>query len=277
MGQRKQSGDLYRPILKEGTHLASSKTTEEAFRGALLDDETNQLRGQAEWEKVDESEYGYDYSYDYQENRQQPELSPEMQELAQLAGEVLATATIRVLDEVVAPRAKFWWQEKAAPAIREMLDDIRGEKKSKKTIKGRPAKSTGVAATRETVSLMVSQELDEAYEKYVHDMTSEEAQRELLEIFILSVMLTAKIRKLSNARIVKDSGVPGEYIEGKDIIQKLSTPEYVASINQILENNPLLLEEKSTTLSEILGYSIVLNRQYVPIESNRLRKKLMVL
>ena len=55
-------------------------------------------------------------------------------------------------------------------------------------------------------------------------------------------------------------------------IQKLSTPEYVASINQILENNPLLLQEKSASLSEVLGRSIVLNGQYVPIETTSLEK-----
>ncbi|WP_252501986.1 integrase core domain-containing protein [Sporosarcina sp. Marseille-Q4943] len=43
MGNPKQGGDLYRPIHKEGTHLAPSKNTEGAFRGTLLDNETNQL------------------------------------------------------------------------------------------------------------------------------------------------------------------------------------------------------------------------------------------
>ncbi|WML33413.1 hypothetical protein [Clostridium sp. OS1-26] len=277
MGQRRQSGDLYRPVYKEGTHLAPSKDTEGAVRGSLLDNETNQIAGQAEWVKVDESEYGYDEHYDYQEPRREKELSPEAQELAQLVGEAIAAGTIWVLSEVVAPRVKFWWQEKAAPAIREKWDDVKSKKKFKKTRKVRPVQSSEIAATSKTVSGMVSQELDEAYEKYAHDMTSEEAQRELMDIFILSVMLTAKIRKLSNARIIKNGGAHGEYIEGQEIIQKLSAPEYVASINQILENNPLLLEEKSATLSEILGRSIVLNGQYVPIESTQIREKLMVL
>lgn len=277
MGQRRQSRDLYRPIYKEGTHLAPSKDTEGAVRGSLLDNDTNQIAGQAEWVKVDESEYGYDESYDYQEPRLEKELSPEAQETAQLLGEAIAAGTIWVLREVVAPRVKCWWQEKAAPVMREMWDEVKNSKKLKKTEKGKSVQSIEIAATSKTVSGMVSQEFDEAYEKYVHDMASEEAQRELMDIFILSVMLTAKIRKLSNARIIKDDGAPGEYIEVQDIIQKLSNTKYVASINQILENNSLLLEEKSHTLSEILGRSIVLNGQYVPIESNQFREKLMVL
>lgn len=275
MGQRRQSGDLYRPVYKEGTYLAPSKNTEGAVRGSLLDNETNQIAGQAEWVKVDVREYGYDEPYDYQEPRRKKELSPEAEEFAQLVGQAIASGTIWVFSEVVAPRAKFWWQEKVAPVMREKWEDVKS-KKTKRTRKERP-QCTEIPATSDTVSGMVSQELDEAYVKYVHDMTSEEAQRELMDIFILSVMLTAKIRKLSNARITKDGGALGEYIEGQDIIQKLSAPKYVDSINQILENNPLLLEEKSAILSEILGRSIVLNCQYLPIESNQFKEKLMLL
>lgn len=50
------SEKLYRPIVNEGTHLASSKGTEGAYRGALLDDDTNILAGQAEWIEVDSCE-----------------------------------------------------------------------------------------------------------------------------------------------------------------------------------------------------------------------------
>lgn len=47
------SEKLYRPKVNEGTHLASSKGTEGAYRGALLDDHTNKVAGQAEWIEVE--------------------------------------------------------------------------------------------------------------------------------------------------------------------------------------------------------------------------------
>ena len=81
---------------------------------------------------------------------------------------------------------------------------------------------------------MFSHGLEEAYEKYMNDMTSEEAQRELLDIFILSALLTTKIRKLSNARII-NGDAPEEYLEGQKILERLTAPEYIGSINQILE------------------------------------------
>jgi hypothetical protein len=46
----------YRSIIQEGTHLASSKNTDGAYRGSLLDDETNKVVGQAEWEPVEEDD-----------------------------------------------------------------------------------------------------------------------------------------------------------------------------------------------------------------------------
>lgn len=270
MSQERQSGDLYRPVYKDGTHLAPSKNTEGAFRGSTLDDETNQIAGQAEWIKIDESSE----IYDYQEYRQESELSPEAKELAQLIGEAIAAGTILVINEVVAPRVKYWWQEVAAPTMRRKLDDIKNKNWSKMIRKINTDKVCEMPVTSETVSALITQELDEIHEKYVHNMTSAEVQCELLDIFILSVMLTAKIRKLSNARI-KDGDAPGKYLEGQEVVEKLSSPEYVSSVNRILENNPQLFRDKSSALSEIFGDRFISHSQYVPIDGNRIKEYLM--
>jgi len=54
MSSSKQGGDLYKPIIKEGTHLAQSKKTPSAFCGTQLSDDTNQVDGKTEWVKVEE-------------------------------------------------------------------------------------------------------------------------------------------------------------------------------------------------------------------------------
>ena len=97
-------------------------------------------------------------------------------------------------------------------------------------------------------------------------MTSEEAQRELLDIFILSALLKKKIRNLSNARIIRNEDVPGEYLDGQEIIKSMAMPEYADSINRILENNPQLVKERTVYLSEILERDLLLERRYMPIE-----------
>ena len=45
MRSSKQGGDLYKPIIKEGTHLALSKKTPDAFCGTQLSDVNNQVDG----------------------------------------------------------------------------------------------------------------------------------------------------------------------------------------------------------------------------------------
>lgn len=273
MSPKKQDGNLYRVKHEQGTHLGSSQDTPGAFRGTLFDDE-NKLVGHAELERVDESEYGYDYSYDDPLNQQDVELSPEMQKLTQAMGELLAAATMYVVTEYVAPPVKHWWQNKGAPTIKENWKKFTDKTKDKLSSKGKKKTklhTNEIFNASENFQGVFSHEIKEAYEKYMNDMTSEEAQRELLDIFILSALLIKKIRKLSNARIIKNEGASVEYLEGQKILASLTTPEYISSINQILENNPQLMGEKAAYLSEILGCNLVLNGQYVPIEIGKFK------
>lgn len=274
MSRRKQSGDLYRIIYEEGTHPASSHDTDGAIRGNLLDDNTNKPVANAEFVKVDDSEYGCDYSFDYQENQQKVELSPEEQKRAQENGEALAAFTIQII-EYLTPHVKRLWQNSVVPTMKakwKILTDKRKDKPSLKCKKKSKLHTDEIVTANGTVSGMVSYVLEEAHEKYMYDMTSEEAQRELLDIFFLSALLIKRIRKLSNARIKINEGAPGEYLEGQKILERLTTPEYIGSINQILENNPQLMEEKTADLSVILGRNLVLNGQYLPIEIGKFKE-----
>lgn len=277
MGQEKESGDLYRVIYKKGTHLASSNDTDGAFRGNLLDDETNKLVTHAEWVKVDKSEYE---SYEYQEASSEVELSKEEKELVALLSEILAAGTVWVISEVVAPHVKRWWQDKAAPSIKRRWNSIMDKTKTKQTQNSKnnnQVYSIKSSVQKETVLEALPDEIDEAYKKHVHNMTSEEAQKELIDIFVLSAILSRKISKLSNARIRKDEGMIGEYIDGQKVIEKLSSAEFIDSVNVILENNRSLLDGRvSISLSEILGRNLVLDGQYVPIENNRFKEALVL-
>lgn len=271
MSHPKQGSDLYRPIIKEGTHLAPSKKTPGAFRGAQLSDANNQIDGQTEWVKVKEDDYDYGYPpYDYENEPEPAELTEEQREMAAMMGEAAAAAII-ALAATAAPHIKNWWQEKVAPSIKKTWQGISGKKNAKGLSKKHTTCDTEILSVRSSVSGLFTQEIDEAYEKFVNNMTSEEAQRELLDIFILSAVVAAKIRKLSNARIV-NYGNPQEYIEGKEVIEKLSAPKFVDSINRILQINPNLLEEKSPALSMIVGRSLIVDGEYLPIENKALRE-----
>lgn len=69
----------------------------------------------------------------------------------------------------------------------------------------------------------------------------------------------------------------GEYLEGKLLIERLSNPEVLSSINALLESKPELLEEWETmVLSDILGRSLIMDGQFRPIESVSFKNALTV-
>jgi hypothetical protein len=268
----------YRPVHKDGTHLADSNHTDGAYRGNLLDDVTNKPIGNAEWVKVDDSELEEQYAYPVEAPRQEVKLTPEQKVLVDMVGTAIAAGLTWFAIEVVAPEVKHLWHKKASPAISvkwESIKEHHKQQKAKEKTVVRPAQITKVlSAPAENMLGMVVQELDDAYDNYVQDMTSQEAQKELLDIFLFSAMLAAKVRKLKNSRIV-DGEAPNGYIEAQQLINRLASPEFTQSINQIFKCNPTLLEEKATSLSDIFGWSLYAEGQYVSIERGQLREKLM--
>jgi len=103
---------VYRVILPEGTHLARSNNTEGSFRGAVLDDETNQVSGQAELVEVDRDEDD--------EPSESSDLSTAITMLA-VAGVSIA-GTIFV--SAVAPKIKGWWGDTAYPSLKSRLGSL---------------------------------------------------------------------------------------------------------------------------------------------------------
>jgi hypothetical protein len=105
----------YRPIIKEGTHLASSKKTDGTYRGALLDNDTNKVVGQAEWEEVEEDEYWND-QYEYYDNDEKVEFSEEDKEIL-----------VNVINEVVkisAPYVEQFITDKVVPGVNKTISWI---------------------------------------------------------------------------------------------------------------------------------------------------------
>jgi hypothetical protein len=117
--------------------------------------------------------------------------------------------------------------------------------------------------------------LDEIYTNYNKNITNEDAQRELLEIFLIYAMLVKKIDDLSNSNIKTDAEKP-IIIKKQVIVNKINDSAFIKSINHIFENNPALLQEKSKTFSELIGRELTANNQYVPIEVNEINNALLI-
>lgn len=100
-----QSEELYRAVFSDDVHLASSKNMEGAFRGAVLDNVTNALRGQAEFVQVDVGDC--DCAPD-------GDLSVRLAAVLGVAAGVLGTIVV----VKTAPRVKSWWLEDAQPKMK---------------------------------------------------------------------------------------------------------------------------------------------------------------
>ncbi len=132
--------------------------------------------------------------------------------------------------------------------------------------------STELAKTKPVTQVLIPDEFDSAYEQFSINMTSEEAQKELLDAFVLYVLSAKKVWRVSHAKITNSAG---NITDGKAMIEKLSNPSLLESINQILEHKPALLEEwQSIALTDILGHSVIENDRLIPIDETQLRKAL---
>lgn len=118
-------------------------------------------------------------------------------------------------------------------------------------------------------------EIDAAYENYSINMTSEEAQKEFVDAFVLRLLSEKKLWKIAHANIVDSAG---NITDGRAMIDKLSSPLLLENINTILNNNPALLETWQTiALEDILGRELIVDSHYVPIEGQALKENLMSL
>lgn len=265
-------------IFNDDESYNAYRNGEAGFKNGLRNRDKGTLYRQPDFEENFKDQFPY-YDYvDYNNHSEydKVESTPEQQEMAQIIGEVIVAVAEQVITKYVAPAVKYWWQEIADPSLKKMLKSIiiQGKKSipSKKGIQTKAQRILQENKKKSTVTFsnnpteIFYQELDKAYNNYATNMTSEEAQRELLEIFILSAMVAAKTKKLSNANIVQEEAM----------VCKLTSSKYITGINQILESNTLLLKEKSVTLSQILGCNIVTNGQFNPITNSHIKESLIM-
>ncbi|WP_165172816.1 hypothetical protein [Adlercreutzia sp. ZJ242] len=278
---------LYEVEYDDNLHMADAADDPEYKRGLLYDDDGN-LKAHAKMREVDEDELRdryaereqYDYSYDYDDyERRKVELTPEQQELAQLAGEALAAMLIALI-AAASPHIQHWWEKTAVPGIKEFFGGIGdffkgiGRKPKSKQVERSKALQL-VEASLQIDPKAISEELDTAYEGYRENMSSEEAQKALVEVAILASMLAERIKKLSNAKITGE-GIAGGYLGWQETVNRLSSRELIDDVNRILEGDVRLFDAAQiANLELILGRSLYKNGQYVPIESNEFRERLM--
>lgn len=245
---------LYRAAYPEGTHLASSRNTDGAFRGTYLNDETNQIGGQAEFVEAE------------QDDDEQPEDVSNV--LAQFV--VLAAAfAFGVVTTKAAPKVKSWWQDSAYPSLKYRLISLLLKKNTKNVDvkKAEPIDRPEISlegVSTETFSTEVAVALADTRAV----MSSEEAQRRFIAMIIAAAVVAEQFRRLQEAHI---EGGEEELQEFRKALTDISTEPVVDLINKMLETNDGLNEDAGPTLVELLGGGGRVDGKYVPLRLEQLQ------
>lgn len=283
----------YRPVIKEGTHLASSKKTDGTYLGALLDNDTNKVVGQAEWELVEEvDDWNWNDPNEYSDNHEKIELSKETQEMIEVLGMAFAVLGIHMIEIGVKKATPYvkqfvtgkvvpsinktmnWFAEKGATGIYIIRNGISSKTKAEqllaKRTKSKSDKTELSVAHNTTVE--PSEDMNNVFEETKESMSREEAQQHLIYIKALAILLADEIRKLSNACIREGNELPENILERQNALEKLTTQEVMNSIKLLLENKnrSLLDEATSMVLSEFLAGNLIIDGTPVPIEKHRI-------
>lgn len=287
----------YIPIIKEGTHLATSRKTGGAYRGALLDNDTNQVVGQAEWELVEEEDYNWNCSYENYNTHEDIELSEETQKILQAIGTVIGSALAelgiqmielgvskatphvkRLVTDKVIPsvkKTKRWISEKSAIGIDMIRNGIPSEIKAEQLLPKRTKRKTDITelSVANNTTVEPFENIDNTFEEHRESMSREEVQQHLIYVRGLALLLAAEIRRLSNVCIREGNETTENILERQKAIEKLTTQEVMNSIKLLLDNKnrSLLDEATSMVLSEFLAGRFIIDDSLIPIEKYRIK------
>ena len=249
---------LYRAIIPEGTHLARSNNTEGAFRGAVLDDETNQVSGQAELVEVDHGEDD--------ETSESSDLSTAVAMLA-VAGVSIA-GTIFV--SAVAPKIKTWWGDTASLSLKEKLSSLLTQKtqEEQKEI-GATVNSTALAKISSADALT---ELSTATADPEFVMSNEEAQQRFATLLFAAALAAYELRTLKNASIADES----ERQQIQDVLDRFADESVVSLANRVFEDNTALATIVNAALQRNLGQSSQDDGAYLPLQHEQFHELLQL-
>lgn len=249
---------LYRAIIPGGTHLARSNSTEGAFRGTVLDDETNQVSGQAELVEVDRDEDD--------ESSEFSDLSTAVAMLAVVGVSIAGTIVV----SAVAPKIKAWWGDKARPSLKAKLGSLLNQKtqEEQKEI-GAAIDSTALA---KIASVDASTELSTAMADPNFVMSSEEAQQRFATLLLAAALAAHELRTLKNASIAGES----ERQQIQELLDKFADESVVSLANKVFDSNTGLAAVMDAALQRVLGQSGQNDGAYLPLQYEQFHELLQL-
>lgn len=243
---------LYRAIHPEGTHLASSRNIDGAFRGTYLDDETNQISGQAEFVEVE------------QDDDEQPEdTSDTLAKILVLA----AGIALGIVATMAAPKVKSWWRYSAYPSLECRLRSLLSKNADKdvEVTKAEPIGQPDISL-EEVPADTFSTEVALTDPRAV--MSSEEAQQRFIAMILAVTEAAIQFRTLQEAHI--EGGEEERQVLEK-MLNDISTQPVADLINMVLETNGDLNETVGPFFVDFFGGGGIVDGKYVPLQLDQLQ------
>lgn len=263
------SEKYYKPIVKPGDHLASSKKTPGRVRGVSFD-EDNKNPDIVEWEEVEVE----DPSVVTSDVERQVMLSPEEERLAKEIGDALGQAAYTALElfneNVVLP----WWQNTALPGIQKGVQKLKDRITGKKGSTPQKAVESIQVSFDEDPSLPeVTEQIDSAFDQFTLNMDIDEARTHVMSIIYHMLAIADEIRILSNAQLKKQSESEEQYISRKSNSEKYLVNTVSNKINDLLSDESLSLDVgTSKTIFGLFGGGVRMNGEYVSVEEAKVRR-----
>ena len=293
MADKKLSDQKYRINQTKGTHVVMSKDTDGAVRAMEFTDDGNKLVGPAELVPAEEEKPEVRYVRVRDPRPPEPTLGQQIKaqvgfEIRRTVANGLEALTDNLLDWAF-DSFDSWRQDRRRQKQRQLeieheerlaririqrLEAERQARREQEEVAKAEAEKAQQKAVARAQTITPSSEFNEAYDGFRINMTSEEAQREFIDAYMLYMLSAKKMYKLKHATIVDEK--TGKAINGEDWVQGLCQPEILANFNAILSSNPLMLENwQAVALADILGRELVVNGTYVAIEAETLRHRLI--
>ena len=249
---------VYRAIIPEGTHLAHSNNTEGTFRGAVLDDETNQVCGQAELVEVDRDE---------DEDIEASGNSSGLIDAAIIFGTALLSAGATYAAVRAKPLLEKRWHEKWRPSLQARLHSLRHRKDSK-----RLELALHSPEFQQMTPAEMSIEIFRAVDEPQPVMTSEEAQARYIAMIFGLGIAAKQYRKLKDSQISEIR----ERQELQDAFNYIANESVVSLANRIFKANDGLAREADVLLHQLLEVNIASSDPLLPLKATHLRAMLQL-
>ena len=233
-----------------------------------------------EWEEVDLDDFIYGYA-NSQSGYSEPEYSePEPRELSPAEQELMnaiSTLLVKVVEVGVAELhehvIKPWWNQRGEPWVKNKIDLVRKKFKKKKREDStvRNNKTDLKQDNVEVVSVSPVEKNSIIFdEKIFSEMSTEEVQEHLLKLIYYILGTAYEIKIISNTKIKNETPNQDEYIEKKELAEKILVAKVASSINELLSNKQLALDSpQSNQIFNLLGGGIRIEGEYVPVDLNK--------